>query len=144
MSSRCVRYVGALVLVTFTWACALPASEDWRRQRQDPRSRQEQPPEGLWPNKHAETAEELESPCEDSLYVALKAVPLDKMSEREYEYFTRKDEQCSDFQSHRATSGDLDEMIRKEHDNRVAFYFITAVVGVFVYAAVRASNNDER
>jgi hypothetical protein len=34
------------------------------------------------------------TPCADSLYVVLRSKPLDAMSEREYEYFTRKDAEC--------------------------------------------------
>ena len=39
-----------------------------------------------------------QSPCADSLYVALKSRPLDDMSEREYEYFLQKDASCAEFQ----------------------------------------------
>ena len=38
-----------------------------------------------------------ESPCEDETYLELKKKKLDKMSEREYEYFTRKDKECSSY-----------------------------------------------
>ena len=37
-------------------------------------------------------------PCADSLYVALKGTPLADMSERESEYFLRKDASCAEFQ----------------------------------------------
>lgn len=35
------------------------------------------------------------SPCDDRLYVALRDKELDAMTPREYEYFTRKDAECS-------------------------------------------------
>ena len=35
-----------------------------------------------------------ESPCEDATYLELKKKQLDKMSEREYQYFTTKDTAC--------------------------------------------------
>ena len=38
-----------------------------------------------------------DSPCEDENYLELKKKKLDEMSDREYEYFTRKDKECSDF-----------------------------------------------
>ena len=38
-----------------------------------------------------------DSPCEDETYLELKKKKLDEMSDREYEYFTRKDKECSDF-----------------------------------------------
>jgi hypothetical protein len=34
------------------------------------------------------------NPCMDSLYLALKQVPLDSMSNRQYEYFMQKDKLC--------------------------------------------------
>lgn len=34
------------------------------------------------------------SPCEDARYLELKRKPLDAMTDREYEYFTRKDVEC--------------------------------------------------
>lgn len=38
------------------------------------------------------------SPCNDSLYQALKKVPLESMTEREYQYFLQKAMACSEFQ----------------------------------------------
>jgi len=37
------------------------------------------------------------SPCEDPRYLQLKGVPLDSMTQREYEYFTEKDKACTEF-----------------------------------------------
>ena len=34
------------------------------------------------------------NPCEDETYLELKKEKLDKMSEREYQYFTTKDTAC--------------------------------------------------
>ena len=41
---------------------------------------------------------EGQSPCVDSLYLALGSEPLDDMSEREYEYFIQKDAACAEYQ----------------------------------------------
>lgn len=49
----------------------------------------------------SEAAPVHENPCTDSLYVALKSKSLDEMSEREYEYFMRKDADCSEYQRSR-------------------------------------------
>ena len=38
-----------------------------------------------------------DSPCEDETYLGLKKKKLDEMSDREYEYFTRKDKECDDY-----------------------------------------------
>ena len=39
-----------------------------------------------------------QSPCDDSLYVALRARSLDDMSAREYEYFLQRDASCAEFE----------------------------------------------
>ncbi|GEM_PF-5232691 len=38
------------------------------------------------------------SPCKDSLYLSLKSQPLDKLSDREYDYLLMKDRECLEFQ----------------------------------------------
>lgn len=38
------------------------------------------------------------NPCADSLYQALRARPLDALSEREYAYFQQREKACTDFQ----------------------------------------------
>ena len=40
-----------------------------------------------------------QNPCEDSTYLELKQKKLDELSDREYEYFTRKDTECSAYLS---------------------------------------------
>ena len=40
-----------------------------------------------------------QSPCEDKTYLELKKKELDKMSEREYEYFIRYGQECSAYLS---------------------------------------------
>lgn len=37
------------------------------------------------------------SPCTEERYVNLKEKPLDEMTQREYEYFIRKDQECTEF-----------------------------------------------
>ena len=37
------------------------------------------------------------NPCYDDLYLSLKAKGLNALSTREYHYFTRKDEECSEY-----------------------------------------------
>lgn len=46
------------------------------------------------------------SPCQDSLYQELRERPLDQLSEREYEYFIRRDRACTRYKIARASSGD--------------------------------------
>jgi len=40
---------------------------------------------------------QLSNPCIDSRYLEIKNKSLDKMSDREYKYFSRKDEECSQY-----------------------------------------------
>ena len=42
---------------------------------------------------------QVSNPCENDRYLALKQKSLDQMSDREYEYFTRKDKECFEYQS---------------------------------------------
>jgi len=37
------------------------------------------------------------NPCKDETYLELKEKNLDEMSEREFEYYTRKDKECNEF-----------------------------------------------
>ena len=37
------------------------------------------------------------NPCEDERYVELKKKNLDDMSDREYDYFNRKEAECSEY-----------------------------------------------
>ena len=39
----------------------------------------------------------IQSPCSDSLYVALKAKTIAQMTEREFAYFNQKEKDCSEF-----------------------------------------------
>jgi len=44
-----------------------------------------------------------QTPCADSLYNVLKATPVNQMSQREYEYFTAKSQECSEYQTKKET-----------------------------------------
>ena len=39
----------------------------------------------------------LFNPCEDERYLKIKSKPLDDMSDREYDYFNKKDVACSEY-----------------------------------------------
>lgn len=38
-----------------------------------------------------------DNPCEDSTFVSLKKVPIDEMSQREYDYFMMMSKECVEF-----------------------------------------------
>ena len=42
-------------------------------------------------------------PCQDSLYLELKTIPIDEMSDRQFEIFKQKDAACQDYQKTQAT-----------------------------------------
>jgi hypothetical protein len=42
------------------------------------------------------------NPCADSLYQALRRVPLDSLSDRQYDYFTQRERTCTEWQRLRA------------------------------------------
>lgn len=48
------------------------------------------------------------SPCSDSLYLALRARPLDSLTEREYAYFVARDRLCAQYQSGAGAEGSDD------------------------------------
>jgi len=54
------------------------------------------------------------SPCTDSLYVALKKKPLSEMNEREFNYFSQKDKECSTFMLLKQQEQKSNEVIRQQ------------------------------
>ena len=45
------------------------------------------------------SANEIDNPCEDKIFLELSEKKLDDMSDREYEYFTKKSTECSTYQN---------------------------------------------
>lgn len=41
----------------------------------------------------------MDNPCQDSLYLELKEIPLDEMSDRQFEIFSQKDKACQEYQN---------------------------------------------
>lgn len=82
-----------------------------------------------------------QSPCNDSIYVALRSVALEDMTQREYEYFTRKDTECAKWQSDRDAWEDVDTTIKQDTQTRVG---VTAALLFFALmaGAVAAAGND--
>ncbi|MEX1015036.1 MAG: hypothetical protein WDZ80_07835 [Candidatus Paceibacterota bacterium] len=40
---------------------------------------------------------QLENPCEDSVYIALKKMDINEMTDREYELYIQKDQACNEY-----------------------------------------------
>jgi len=56
---------------------------------------------------------QLSNPCIDSRYLDIKNKSLDEMSEREYEYFSRKDKECSDYKQSIQPSSKMVQPVNK-------------------------------
>ena len=68
-------------------------------------------------------------PCEDETYLELKKKKLDKMSDREYEYFTRKDTECSAYLSKNIKSQkNLSKNIKSQKNG---YLYIGPSIGMF-------------
>ncbi len=56
---------------------------------------------------------QLSNPCIDKRYLDIKNKSLDKMSDREYEYFSRKDKECSDYKQSIQPSKKMGQTVNK-------------------------------
>lgn len=54
------------------------------------------------------------SPCTDSLFMVLKKKSLNEMNEREFNYFTQKDKECSTFLQLKQQEQKTNEIIRQQ------------------------------
>jgi hypothetical protein len=45
------------------------------------------------------SANEIDNPCEDKIFLELKEKKLDDMTDREYEYFKQKSTECAIYQN---------------------------------------------
>lgn len=77
-----------------------------------------------------------DNPCNDSLYVELKKIPLDDMSNREYEVFKQKDQACQEFQRTQEANKPAQENAEsmKEFSDATKTYYVLA--GVATLASV--------
>lgn len=70
------------------------------------------------------------SPCEDSLFVALHARPLDSLSEREYEYFMEKERQCAGWKE----TTEIEETKKTAVSSYTALSLVALIAGIIVAA----------
>ena len=72
-----------------------------------------------------------QNPCEDSTYLELKKKKLEDMTDREYEYFTRKDKDCTSFLN---DNPKLDEVKKASIDYAVGKIFLNILaIGFLIY-----------
>ena len=73
-------------------------------------------------------SQQAESPCNDSMYLELKKLPLEKMTDRQYNYFIQKEKDCSNYQAitlQEKTKNDQTEVTK----SYVNTYITIAVIG---------------
>lgn len=86
----------------------------------------------------------LNNPCNDEIYLKLKEMNIDQMSDREFEIFKEKDKACNEFQKTRMTlepeNKTAESLQRAAKAGEV--YIILAGIGVLVTAIylIKASN----
>lgn len=68
------------------------------------------------------------SPCNDSLYMSLKTVPMNKMTDREFEYFQQKDKDCNEFQK--------EELVQKSQTKNLTNQTNAAKEAQYSYIAI--------
>ncbi len=80
-------------------------------------------------------SQQVESPCNDSLYLVLKKVPLENMSERQYNYFIQKDKECASFQSvvlQENTKNECTEVTKSYVNTYIAIVIISGILAVAI------------
>lgn len=80
-------------------------------------------------------AQHVESPCNDSLYLVLKKVPLESMSERQYTYFIQKDKECASFQSvvlQENTKNDRTEITKSYVNTYITIVVISGILALII------------
>lgn len=68
-----------------------------------------------------------DSPCSDSLYVALQDKPLDSMTDREYAYFVEKDRACGEYQRTRAEVSPAEQMVKQANNWTIAVLIVSLI-----------------
>jgi hypothetical protein len=81
---------------------------------------------GTQANELPEPQSPTPTPCTDSLYLALKAQPLDALSQRQYEYFVSHEKACMEWQREAPR--------RKDADTRESA--VSAWVGISILGAI--------
>lgn len=67
-----------------------------------------------------------DNPCKDSLYMVLKKIPLDSMSQREYEYYILKEKECSEYRKI-VYQTDPQKQIAQQYSDNSTFLIILIV-----------------
>ena len=115
------RFVFPAVLVAAVFVLGLSscAPASWTEQTSDPEQR---------PEVYAE----VESPCTDALFLELKGKALHEMTEREYEYFMKKDQECAEYQKAQMEVEPVNKMAEESSKWILVSLLITAASTVLI------------
>lgn len=120
-----IRAIALLLCLTLTACAATPPSAN----------------RSGYPAPAAKTRPLAPSPCSDSLYLALKARPLESLTDREYSYFADHDNACMEYQrTAKESEAAADRQIDAVDRAGQIFFIITiatSVVGLVTYFIVK-------
>jgi len=80
-------------------------------------------------------ANEIDSPCEDKIFLELKEKKLDEMTDREYDYFSKKSTECATYQNTNRTMQSTDKLVAQTN-NWTTYYIIISIVGLIIYLSM--------
>jgi hypothetical protein len=122
-----------LLILAAAWTGALAARVDALGLRADAET-----DEGA----RAATAGSQSSPCEDSLFVALKSKPIGSMTPVEYTYFMAKSGECFEYEKGKAPPAPIPAVVQPaslqpvEAERRSPKFLHAAIVGAMLAAVV--------
>lgn len=82
------------------------------------------------------------NPCKDSLYLALKIMPLDSLSDREYQYIRDKEKDCNEytmFEAKQKTYAEDVESVSNMRSVWIGLAVVSVVAGVIIVIMNNAS-----
>ena len=77
------------------------------------------------------SANEVDNPCEDKIFLELKEKKLDDMTDREYDYFSKKSTECATYQNTNRAMQSTDN-IMAQSKTWTTYYIIISVVGLLI------------
>jgi hypothetical protein len=73
-----------------------------------------------------------QNPCNDSLYLALKNMPLNQMTDREFSYFQETEKACASFNQTKLQEETKKENVQKATNTYVAIVLVSLVAAFIV------------
>jgi hypothetical protein len=80
-------------------------------------------------------SQQAESPCNDSMYMELKKMPLEKMTDRQYNYFIQKDKECSNYQAvtlQEKTKNEQTEVTKNSINTYITIVVISGILALII------------